>query len=78
MTVIVQAKTFTRRIITHQVTLDGTAIRELLRQGAGQRVPVSATVTVMIPRGGDYSGMKLDIDGDMPVIVHWTEQVEEK
>lgn len=42
---------------------------------AGIAVPANATITIEIPRGGDYSGMTLDVDKSNPVVIKWKEEV---
>jgi hypothetical protein len=57
-------------IHTWSVKLTGEDIRVILSK-QGYTIPELATVTVMVPGGGDYSGMTLDIDDDCPVVVSW-------
>jgi hypothetical protein len=56
---------------TWSLKLTGDDILSILRK-RGYAVPDGlATVTVMVPGGGDYSGMSLDIDEDCPVVISW-------
>ena len=56
---------------TKRVTYEllGSDIAKLLN------IPEGASgieVTVQVPSGGDYSGMTLDVDEDMPVVVSFS------
>lgn len=37
------------------------------------KISGDAAVFIQVPRGGDYSGCRLDIDSGVPVKVEWTE-----
>lgn len=53
-----------------EVTLDREKFLWLMSK-AGFDVNSDTRITIDIPSGGDYSGMKLDIDRDVPVVVRW-------
>lgn len=36
-----------------------------------QDVPADARITFTVPRGGDYSGDRLNVDADNPITVSW-------
>lgn len=75
-------KTTTRTSIrrTHTIILTGDTLIALLRGKPHEVVsaipPLDAEVTVMVPGGGDWSNATLDIDGDTPIQITWTD-VEE-
>ena len=54
-----------------EVRLTSGDVLALLR-AAGYDVPLDARVSVDVPRGGDYSGMELEVDAEAPVVVRWT------
>ena len=47
-------------------------IIELLLK-SGEKLPLDAEVTIMIPSGGDWSNTRLEIDDESPIEVTWTE-----
>ena len=57
--------------IKKHLTLRRSDILELL-QRAGIEVPSHADFTVLVPSGGDWSGMDLDLD-EHNINVDWTE-----
>ena len=66
-------------ITKRKISLNGKDIIELLNDPPldGVIVPVNASVTFEVPGGGNWSGTDLDIDDDYPVVVEWTEQIDE-
>ena len=57
---------------TYEVKLRGSHIIDMLNEQC-HSIPHSASVTLNIPMGGDYSGMSLDVNGHTPVTVRWEE-----
>lgn len=57
-----------RGIVSMRREITGRRIIELLRAN-GTPMPYNARVYVRVPRGGDYSGMELDIDKEIPITV---------
>ncbi len=60
----------TETIHTWSLKLTGDDLVMILAK-QGYTIPELATVTVLVPGGGDYSGMVLDIDDDCPVVISW-------
>lgn len=58
---------------TKTLTLDDTAIRDLVFRAHQIAIPANARVTVHVPGGGDWSSTALDIDKDTPLRIEWEE-----
>lgn len=43
------------------IQINGAQILELLRNQVNKDIPDNASIVVNVPRGGDYSGMDIDI-----------------
>ena len=54
-----------------RISLGAEDILALLR-ASGEEIPRGATVTVQVPCGADWSGMKLDVGCDTDVVISWT------
>jgi hypothetical protein len=61
---------------TKSFTINNTDMVRLLIE-AGYYVPTKASVTVLVPGGGDWCNETLDIDSDTPIIVKWSEDCVE-
>lgn len=61
----------------NRVELDAQDIVSMLRAGKYD-IPDNATVTVLVPGGGDWSNMTLDIGVDAPLAVEWVETTQEQ
>jgi len=61
-------------VTTRKVEIEITAemVIEMLRN-AGHTIPANAGVFVMVPGGGDWSNMRLDIGVDAPLTVRYEE-----
>lgn len=61
-------------VTTRQVEIEITAemVIDMLRN-AGLTLPDNADVCVMVPGGGDWSNMRLDIGVDAPLTVRYEE-----
>jgi hypothetical protein len=70
MTMKVTQKTTTTK--THRVEIGRHALAKALRL-SGINVPDRAGVYVIVPGGGDWSNMQLDVDDKTPIVVSWTE-----
>jgi hypothetical protein len=67
----------TTRVETHEVSVSGTELLELLREHFKQVIPQHARVCVQVPRGGDYSGIELEIDQYCPITVTWSQTTKD-
>lgn len=61
----------------HEIVIDQTEIRELLRR-AGYQVPAKARIYFTVPGGGDWSNTDVDITPDSPVTVEWTDVYQQE
>lgn len=61
----------------HQIIIDDTEIRELLRR-AGYQIPAKAQIFFTVPGGGDWSNSSVDITREFPVTIEWTEIFEQE
>lgn len=59
-----------------ELILTSDHIRALLSK-SGIHIPDGVTVQFTVPRGGDYSGMTLDIDEENPLTIRWYTQTTE-
>lgn len=61
----------------YQATFSARELRALI-MGQSSRLPYdlppTTTITIQVPRGGDYSGDVLDIDDVGGLTVRWTEE----
>lgn len=62
--------------VRHRIALTDGDIRELLAK-QGFDIPSSATITVYVPGGGDWSNTELDIGTSHPVCIDWTTHTTE-
>lgn len=76
MDIELELETSTTTTKQRVIKLTGQQIIELLRK-AGHDVPYNAEVSFLVPSGGDYSGMTVDIGLCDPVTVKWVEITEE-
>ncbi len=61
----------------HQIVIDDTEIRELLRR-AGYQIPAKFQIFFTVPGGGDWSNSSVDITREYPVTIEWTEIFEQE
>lgn len=61
----------------HEIIMDNTEIRELLRR-AGYQIPAKARIYFTVPGGGDWSNTDVDITRDYPVTVEWTDTYQQE
>ena len=72
MTDRIKVKTFSTTTHKLHMQLDKETILKLLCV-SDYPIPETATVTVSVPGGGDWSGMDLDIGDDAMLDIRWTE-----
>jgi len=68
-------ETLEQRHKTLTITLTGQDIIDLLRLSGKLEAPydfIATSAQFQVPRGGDYSGMQLDVDNASPIIVTLT------
>lgn len=62
--------------ITKTAKLDAKFIRQAVEFSEDIDIPENADVFIMVPGGGDWSNMRLDVDNDNPVTITWKEREE--
>lgn len=71
-------ETKTTRVETRKrIELTEDSLRKLIKSATGEALPVGADIFVEVPGGGDWSNTSLYISKETPVIIAWTEVVEE-
>jgi hypothetical protein len=72
MPIPIRTVTRTRTDKTTRIELDANALHRLLA-AAGHDVPQDALIYFRVPGGADWSNTDIDIDGQHPVHICWTE-----
>jgi hypothetical protein len=73
----------TKKIVTtitrvdKRVEIDRHVLIEMLKQTQDIDVPKGADIYMQVPGGGDWSNMSLEVSNDQPVIITWTEMLED-
>jgi len=63
-------KTIKKETVRHtRIVLTGKDIIRMLKATNKVKITKETCVFINIPTGGDYSGMRLDIDNECPIIV---------
>lgn len=70
-------ETKTTRVETRKrIELTDLDLRSLIKTATGNDLPARAEIFIEVPGGGDWSNTSLGVNKETPVIIAWTEVVE--